>query len=193
MVLKIRDASIDDAPDFVKLMIMSAPELKQLFPNTENLLKHLFKKKKNLFSYEKTSIVDDDGKVAGLMLSYDWGYKMMNELRTGLLIMFYLGFKFFSAIPKLMQAKNRVGWILNGEYYLSNLAIYPEYRGKGFGSMMMQTEFLKAGNLKVVLDVDKDNSEAISLYEKLGFITIKEFIFCGKKFLRMKKGGASRQ
>jgi ribosomal protein S18 acetylase RimI-like enzyme len=53
----------------------------------------------------------------------------------------------------------------------------PEYAGKGNGKKMMAELFNEARKLnlsQIVLTVDKDNSEAIGLYEKLSFYRVEE-------------------
>lgn len=58
------------------------------------------------------------------------------------------------------------GWIYS-------LAVKQSHRKKGIGSMLMKkaiSELKKVGCLKVNLQVDKENSETVSFYEKNGFM-----------------------
>ena len=55
--------------------------------------------------------------------------------------------------------------------------IKPDFRGKGLGMVLMEKLFneLREKHIKrVYLTVHNNNSIAINLYNKLGFITIKE-------------------
>jgi len=58
---------------------------------------------------------------------------------------------------------------------IENLAVYPEYRNRGYGTMLIR-HFLdiaeKNGYMEVFLEVDVTNTAAISLYKSLGFRTV---------------------
>ena len=56
--------------------------------------------------------------------------------------------------------------------YVSNIAIMPQYRRRGFGQLLLQRACENArdlGALSISLEVRPSNSPAIALYEKLGF------------------------
>jgi GNAT superfamily N-acetyltransferase len=65
----------------------------------------------------------------------------------------------------------------DGDDVWLGICVLPEYAGKGNGKKMMAELFNEARKLnlsQIVLTVDKDNSEAIGLYEKLGFYRVEE-------------------
>lgn len=67
--------------------------------------------------------------------------------------------------------------IINGTPTIVNVGILDQYRGKGYGRLLMNylMEFLlEEGYKEVKLKVAADNSSAIKLYENLGFKTFKE-------------------
>jgi len=67
------------------------------------------------------------------------------------------------------QGNPRRAWIMS-------LAVRPKYRGTGIGEILMEnvlTSLREAGVKEVVLTASADNAKALSLYEKLGFATIK--------------------
>jgi ribosomal protein S18 acetylase RimI-like enzyme len=69
--------------------------------------------------------------------------------------------------------------LYHNEYFLSNLAVYQEYRGQGVGTGLLEKaeEEAKAMGLeKLSLYVEVDNPGAIRLYEKYGFIKVDEVI-----------------
>jgi [ribosomal protein S18]-alanine N-acetyltransferase len=58
--------------------------------------------------------------------------------------------------------------------HITNIAVLPEYRGRGLGERMMRELLARAharGARRVTLEVRATNSPAQNLYEKLGFIT----------------------
>jgi GNAT superfamily N-acetyltransferase len=60
--------------------------------------------------------------------------------------------------------------------YITAIAVIDEYRGQGFGEMLMKFAIGHAqsrGYARVGLSVDAANSRAIGLYEKLGFETAR--------------------
>ena len=76
--------------------------------------------------------------------------------------------------------KNGAGFSLNGKNYeyvvhIINLAIAPEYQGRGYGSALMDNilaDALKRGAEYAYLEVRPSNSRAISLYRKFGFMIV---------------------
>lgn len=74
-----------------------------------------------------------------------------------------------------------VGWCdISRHYFPSHahrgnlgMGILPAYRGRGLGRMLIETTLRAAqeiGFIRVELDVYEDNSRAIALYEKMGFV-----------------------
>ncbi len=68
-------------------------------------------------------------------------------------------------------------WNVSGEGGITNIAVLPEYRKQGIGSMLM-TEMIKTAvklNLELLtLEVRKSNTAAQGLYTKYGFDIIGE-------------------
>ncbi len=62
--------------------------------------------------------------------------------------------------------------IIFDEIHIANVAVDKNFRGEGFGDILMKkiTEFADENNLKVTLEVNVHNEVAISLYKKYGFI-----------------------
>ena len=62
-----------------------------------------------------------------------------------------------------------------GENYIDNIAVFPEYRGRGVGRAVTQAlvEKAKADNgVFITLEVRASNTPAITLYTSLGFETV---------------------
>ena len=59
------------------------------------------------------------------------------------------------------------------ECNIGNIVTDKEYRGRGLATKLMTaliSELKKRGIAKVFLEVESDNSNAVSLYEKAGFV-----------------------
>ena len=69
---------------------------------------------------------------------------------------------------------------------LGRLYMYPQYRGQGLGGTLMRLAIEKAqalGYRRMVLETHSSMTEAIALYEKLGFRRTPPFSEAGKKDL----------
>lgn len=63
-------------------------------------------------------------------------------------------------------------WIVIDEAHITNIAVHPEYRGRGFGSEILNDLIETAKNngiLSMTLEVRTSNYKAIALYDKFGF------------------------
>lgn len=66
-------------------------------------------------------------------------------------------------------------WLVLDEANINNIAVHPDYRGKGISKLLMNTliEMAKAENAKTMyLEVRSSNSVAQKLYRGLGFAMI---------------------
>ncbi|QTA37449.1 GNAT family N-acetyltransferase [Thermosipho ferrireducens] len=180
--------------DFSNLMLLSAPEFFPQFlgKRCQQLFEKLFVKTKNLFSYKHTLFAMDKTKVAGMILSYGWKEKNHENLKTGIYMLLHLNILFLKNIKAFLKM-NRINNFKQDEYYISNIAVYPEYRGKGIGKQLLkaaENEVLSHDYNYLVLDVESDNDVAVKLYKKFGFKIVKKYqvklknTFC---FYRMRK------
>jgi len=63
-------------------------------------------------------------------------------------------------------------WLVLDEIHINNVAILPEYRGRGFGTRLMRrvlTEGRRLGATRATLEVRASNEAARRFYEGLGF------------------------
>jgi [ribosomal protein S18]-alanine N-acetyltransferase len=63
-------------------------------------------------------------------------------------------------------------WVVFDELHLQNLAVHPDWRRKGIGSLLVR-HALELGRGKktrtAILEVRRSNEEALGLYRKFGF------------------------
>ena len=84
----------------------------------------------------------------------------------------------------LLQAKERpcFDFMLPGKYcYIMDIIVTEAHRNKGFGTALMNSakDWAKEKNCNFMnLDVLTKNTNAISLYEKLGFIQKAQEMYC---------------
>lgn len=175
----IREAKLSDAEDFAELMLISAPYFSILFgKNVRILLQYLFKCRSNLFSFEHVYFTELDGEVSGMILGYDWQTKKRENVRTGFLLFKKLGIRILYKLPVFLKLNETVGKLDDGEYYISNIAIYPEHRGKGIGKRLLlenEQQVKGTGAERIVLDVEKDNVNALRFYENSAYNILLEF------------------
>ena len=172
----IRKGEPQDARDFSQLVLLSAPTF---FPylfgsDVRNVMKNLFQHTRNYFSFEHSYFIEVNGDIAGMALVYSYKQKKREKLRSSLLISKYLKRSIFTQLTYLLKSEDIVTQIIERECYLSNIAVYPEFRGLGFGTKLLgliEEEARKTGNRRVVLDAETDNKRAIKLYERLGYNT----------------------
>ncbi len=65
-------------------------------------------------------------------------------------------------------------WKIFDEGHITNIAVHPEFRGAGVGSLLLEALLSAAddeGILSITLEVRKSNIIAQSLYGKYGFVT----------------------
>ncbi len=66
-------------------------------------------------------------------------------------------------------------WIVLDEAQVTNVAVAPEYRGRGWGRALMEALLQYAANLGaayVTLEVRRSNETAQNLYKSLGFVRV---------------------
>jgi ribosomal protein S18 acetylase RimI-like enzyme len=171
----MRQGRSEDAQDFSQLILISSTTFfHSLFTSdSAKIMRKLFQKPGNLFSFEHSHFIEVDDKIAGMVLGYNWAQKSQEELYTGLLMVKYLKWNFFARIFYFLKAQDIVGKVSENEYYLSNIAVYPEFRGLGLGTKLLseiERESKKSRDKKIVLDVETNNKRAIKLYERIGYI-----------------------
>jgi len=169
----IRKGKLEDSLYFPQLILFSAPEF---FPylfgsNVQDVLRNLFNEKQNWFSFEHSYSVKVDGEIAGMAIASSREQKKEEEPRTIKLLAKYSEGSSFTELPD-PRTKEYTGQIGKGDYYISNIGIFPKFRCIGCGTKLferIEEEAKKVGSRRMVLDVETDNKKAIKLYERLGY------------------------
>lgn len=100
------------------------------------------------------------------------GYKCkITEIQKGESKQYATAYTYFSddkPIGRVVLTKKIAGkW--KDSYLLSNVIIYPEYRGLGLCDKMLKCVLKKYINKKVYLEVEENNIPAVKCYTKCGF------------------------
>jgi ribosomal-protein-alanine N-acetyltransferase len=85
-------------------------------------------------------------------------------------------------------------WMVKQEAHITNLAVHPDYRNRGFGSEFLRFLLEKAKNLEAkvaTLEVRTSNRVGLRLYEKWGFQKTKTkkgyYAYTGEDAIVMEK------
>jgi len=172
--IRIRRALPGDADDIARLVILSAESfLPTLFgPGISQALTNLAGGCGTLFSHEHAWIAEEQGAARGMLLGYTGAMKRAQDPRTGLALLGLLRADLIRRLPGLLKMQSTIGRMGRDELYISNLAVYPDHRGKGIGSLLVAQAgrvAAQVGARELVLDVETDNPGAQRLYERLGF------------------------
>jgi ribosomal protein S18 acetylase RimI-like enzyme len=181
--------------EFSEMIIASANYFTWLFgKKIKIVLEKLYVRKNNLFSYEHCYIVKKDDKIASMVLCYDYLTKKQENLNTGWLLFRFLNFNILKRLPVLLEMNKTIGQLSEGDFYISNIATFENFRRKGIAKkLLLECEkiALNKNTKRMVLDVEKENIPAISLYESLGYIISDRYHINSKKvdlnFFRMTK------
>ena len=114
-----------------------------------------------VYSYKNSLVAEVNCEPLGAIISYD-GAKMW-ELRGPAFDIIERN----SGVRPQLEEETQAG-----ECYLDSVAVMPNFRGMGIGSMLIQeaaNRAFEAGFEKVALLVDADNPNAEKLYTRLGF------------------------
>lgn len=168
-----------------RLIYTSGPDLyRYIFASQEpeiyDYFKFLCERTGSLFSKEHIIIEEECDIIRGLILAYPArdmlkiSIRMFGSLpgviRTG-------GFTHFIKIMFRMGLNRYFPRTSNDELFISNIAVFEEYRGKGIGKSLLKKAEDKAREndlKKLSLYVETDNLNAIGFYENFGFTSKKE-------------------
>lgn len=175
--LTIRPADPDNAGLAARLMCLSMGELADyLFGrahlSVDKILAGLFLLEGNRFSRNIAEIAEWDGEPAGMLVSFPGWEITQRNLTTG------VGLLRLCGLLDVLRLSVRALSIADGietrrdEYYLANLAVFPDLQGRGIGSGLLthaEDKAWRAGLKKCSLIVDTENQAARRLYERCGY------------------------
>jgi len=187
MTSELRKPYDNELDNCAKLIYTSGPDLYNYIfverePKVYGLIRFLYKKPDSLFSKENAVVEEENGKIRGLILAYPAGD--MKKLAIGMLkcikgIFMISGLLNFIKIMFRLRLNMYFPRTKNDEFFISNLAVFEEYRGKGIAVKLLEkAEEMAIGKslCKLSLYVEIDNSRARRVYEKFGFQEVKKVV-----------------
>ena len=178
MNVNIRPAQIDDALTAAELIQETMEGYGQVMLGLDNraravqVLAGFYRKANNRFSYRLTYLAEMGGRPAGLLLVFPGRdtFKLSLPLSWQILGLFNPWELLRLAVRAPMAAEGEE--IRPDEFYISHLAVLPEFRRQGVGrALLNHAEALApaAGLAKCSLCVDLDNPNAQQLYLSQGY------------------------
>lgn len=187
MTSKLRDPYVDEFGDCARLLYISGPHIYSYSfvasdPKLYELFELFYKTPGTVYSREHIVVEEEDGKIRGLILSYP--AKAMKQLGKNLIGSIRGMFRINGPLNFLrMLFRLRLNKYLpvteNDGFYISNLAVFEEYRGMGIAVKLLEgaeETALERGLNRLSLVVEFDNSRAIRVYEKFGFQVVERVI-----------------
>jgi ribosomal protein S18 acetylase RimI-like enzyme len=173
-MINIRCANISDKQDYSKLVMLSAEKyFRFLFSdNIPIILQKLFVNNNSFFSYKLCDIAEYNKNIAGCLVSFSYRDKKIYDTKTALSMAINMKFNFIIYMKRILKCTSIIGEFKENEFYVSNLATYPEYQNKGIATALLEKAYEKASSIrseKIVLDVETEKESAIKLYKKLGY------------------------
>lgn len=174
--IAIRKGKPEDAQNFSELVLFTGPELlPALFgseSNVRSVMKGSFQHVSNAFSYEHSHFIEANGEIAAMAVVFTHDQMRREQLRTLLLMLRYLKLSFLAQIIYFYRSGQLLVQIAAGDSYLAHIAAYPKFRSLGLGTKLLKVieeAARTAGSKRMVLDVETYNTEAVKLYERLGY------------------------
>jgi len=187
----VRSGSPEDCSDFIKLVVLSEPKsyfLELFGDNYLRIISSMFKVKGNTFSYDSTIWAKKANETLGMLLGYS--FDDLQKISFGSILSFVTvsRLEFLPSILKIIKLDKSVPKIEEGDFYISNIAVYPKYRGMGIGTKLLKEAeriSLNLGCDRLALDVSYENKGAMVFYKRFGFYELsegKEVDIHGRKF-----------
>jgi ribosomal protein S18 acetylase RimI-like enzyme len=183
MTLSFRPARPDDTFLAVPLIYSSGPaSFDYIFHHPQkgrslDFLRAAFIQPKGEFSYSNHTVVERDGRILGVGAAFSGDTTLSFTIAAALQIFcFYGALAAWPVILKGLQAETVIQPPNSSELIIGHLGVVPEAQGQGIGSALI-AHFLSQDSAKgktPTLDVAVTNTRAQALYERLGFVVVKE-------------------
>lgn len=191
----IRKANFDDKSIVIDLVIEAIEDLGNIYTGYDDInkvkdkMKDLFCYPQNRFSYDSCIVAEIDGNVAGSIMAYPGSdMSMLNELLIEKLrSRFELDDEnFVRCSTAIIESKEA----FDDEYYIDNLAVLSQYRGRGLSKLLIdkvEKDGFSKGYNKISILADLNNNKAYNIYKKLGYKKDCELDVLGHRYHHLVK------
>ena len=182
MGIEFRTAKRSELKEVTQLMYDSGVSLYDYLHKTSrndalDFIEYEYEKETGFCSSQNVIVAVSDGKVLASSLGFD---ALQHKKMSGETIKNVLSFHKLRSLKVLMRLKSYAKTRnppKEGDYYLSNVCVNPNYRSKGVGVLLMKhqiSEAKKNGYQKFCGDVLISNTRALGFYYALGFKALYE-------------------
>ncbi len=163
--MKVRPATAQDADDLARLINFAGEDLplhfwKMIAEDGEDPWitgRKRAQRDTGGFSFRNATIADAGGKVAAALIAYPVAEPD--------------GPPDTSQTPAVFVPLEELEALAGGTFYINVIAAYPEYRGRGLGTRLLNEAERMAAGRPLSLIVSDGNTGACRLYERYGFRT----------------------
>lgn len=183
--LTIRPAGLTDSDLSTRLIYLTMGiEADWLFGQekghpTLKVIADLFLCKNNRVSHSLVHLAERDGQVVGLLLAYPGERLSKLNWLTGWCLLKIVGLPATIRLARMQSAYGDLIEAESDEFYISNLAVFPDFEGQGIGTQLMAyaEELARASGLqKCSLIVAFGHEHACTLYEHLGYKIVRSYL-----------------
>ena len=177
-----RPARPDDALAAINLIYLPMGRLADyLFGNdnsekAKEALRKLFVREQNRFSYRFADVIELDGEVVALLLSYPAATLNDLAIPTGKEMAEVLGAAGMARMIKRSAGFMRHKECQSDEYYVFTVAVSPDHQNNGVGKQLLamaQRKAIEAQLGRISLGVTLNNHAAVRFYSRIGFAIVE--------------------
>jgi ribosomal protein S18 acetylase RimI-like enzyme len=187
--MMVRKAHISDAEFVAECLLLAMENIVYAFigicdrDKALEFMQYFAGRPNNQYSYENCWVAIEKGRIVAVVNIYNGAD--LQKLRTPVLDYIEKQYN-----RKLVPEDETQA----GEYYIDTLGVFPEYQGKGVGTILLnflKNEYAEKRSEMLGLLVDENNPLAKKLYLKLGFKLVDKKTLMGKKMehLQFDMGG----
>lgn len=181
-----------DGHEVSRLIVMAIEDLAEQFTKVTNL-EDLYKRLQLIIDAPETRfsagyglVVEEDGVIAGAGFAYSG--EIIRFLTENMInLMKAEGSNYHVDEEKrLLDSKEAH----EDEFYIDNLAVFEDFRGKGYSRLIIQAferKAREAGFAKIAILADVNNPKAKAIYERLGYVSDSVFRVLGHDYDHMVK------
>ncbi|MDD5173881.1 MAG: GNAT family N-acetyltransferase [Candidatus Omnitrophota bacterium] len=170
----VRKGRPEDAHHFSELVTLTSPAMFPIIfgPSVKKMMEKLFPHKRHYYSFDRSFFAEIDGKVVGMAQMHKLITRKWQTVRLSFLLLKYLKWRLPAKAVNLLKFDRLIKFVAHNDCYISNVAVYPEFRSFGIGTKLLaaiEEEAKSIGKKRIVLHAETHNKRAISLYERLGY------------------------